>query len=165
MTAVDAVLLPLVPFTVTVYCPGEPEQDSVEFPDAVNVVTLRAHERPVLGETVSFNVTVPKNVTSYVTVMVEVPVAAGRTATLVGLLVTVNAVPTTNLTDAECDNPPPVLVTVTLNVPTGAESEHERTEFREVVVVLNAKLAGLRTHVSPMEGATVSVNVIVPVKP
>src|SRR3989442_3209427 len=132
MTAVDAVLLPLVPFTVTVYCPGEQEQDSVEFPDAVNVVTLRAHERPVLGETVSFNVTVPKNVTSYVTVMVEVPVAAGRTATLVGLLVTVNAVPTTNLTDAECDNRPPVLVTLTLNVPTAAESEHERTEFREV---------------------------------
>src|SRR2546425_9153156 len=165
MTVVDAVLLPLVPFTVTVYCPGEPEQDSVEYPDAVKMVTLSVHERPVLGETVSLAVTVPKNVTSYVTVMVEVPVVPGSTATLVGLLVTVNAVPTTNLTDAECDNPPPVLVTVTLNVPTGAESEHERTEFREVVVVLNAKLAGLRTHVSPMEGATVSVNVIVPVKP
>ena len=39
-------MLPLVPFTVTVYCPGEPEHDSVEFPDVVNVVTLSAHERP-----------------------------------------------------------------------------------------------------------------------
>src|SRR5205807_2987977 len=165
MTVVDAVLLPLVPFTVTVYCPGEPEQESVEFPDAVNVVTLRLHKRPLLGETVSFNVTVPKNVTSYVTVMVEVPVVPENTATLVGLPVTVKAVPTTNFTEAECDNPLPVTVTVTLNAPDGAESEHERTEFREVVVVLNAKLAGLRTHVSPMEGATVSVNVTVPVKP
>jgi hypothetical protein len=165
MTVVDAVLLPLVPFTVTVYCPGEPEQDSVEFPDDVNVVILRVQERPVLGETVSFNVTVPKNATSYVTVMVEVPMVPGKTATLVGLLVTVNAVPTTNLTEAECDNPLPVPVTVTLNVPIGAESEHERIEFREVVVVLNAKLAGLRTHVSPIEGETVSVNVTVPVKP
>jgi hypothetical protein len=64
MTVVDAVLVPLVPFTVTVYCPGEPEQDSVEFPDDVKVVTLRVQERPVLGETVSFNVTVPKNATS-----------------------------------------------------------------------------------------------------
>ena len=64
MTVVDAALLPLVPFTVTVYCPGEPEQDSVELPDAVNVVTLRVHERPVLGETVSFSFTVPKNVRS-----------------------------------------------------------------------------------------------------
>jgi hypothetical protein len=64
MTVVDAVLVPLVPVTVTVYCPGEPEQDNVEFPDDVNVVTLRVQERPVLGETVSFNVTVPKNATS-----------------------------------------------------------------------------------------------------
>jgi len=97
--------------------------------------------------------------------MVEVPVVPVSTATLVGLPVTVNAVPTTNLTEAECDNPLPVPVTVTLNVPVGAESEHERTEFREVAVVLNAKLAGLRTHVSPIEGETVSVNVTVPVKP
>ena len=59
MTVVDAVLLPLVPFTVTVYCPGEPEQDKVEFPDVVKLVTLRVHERPVLGETVSLSVTVP----------------------------------------------------------------------------------------------------------
>src|SRR5690242_6816354 len=165
MTVVDAELVPLVPFTVTVYCPGDPEQDSVEFPDPVNVVTLREQERPVLGETVSFKVTVPENAISYVTVMVEIPGAPGSTATLVGLLVTVNAVPTTNLTEVECDNPLPAPVTVTLNVPAGAESEHERIEFREVVVVLNAKLAGLKTHVSPTEGDSVSVNATVPVKP
>jgi hypothetical protein len=64
MTVVDAVLVPLVPFTVTVYCPGEPKQDRVEFPDAVNVVTLRLQERPVLGETVSFKVTVPEKAIS-----------------------------------------------------------------------------------------------------
>ena len=64
MTVVDAELVLLVPFTVTVYCPDEPKQDSVEFPDDVNVVTLSVQERPVLGETVSFNVTVPKNATS-----------------------------------------------------------------------------------------------------
>jgi hypothetical protein len=62
MTVVDAVLLPLVPFTVTVYCPGEPEQDKVEFPDVVKLVTLRVQVRPVLGETVSFSVTVPMKV-------------------------------------------------------------------------------------------------------
>jgi hypothetical protein len=64
MTVVDAVLAPLVPFTVTVYCPVDPEQERVEFPDAVNVVTLSVQVRPVLGETVSFSFTVPKNVTS-----------------------------------------------------------------------------------------------------
>jgi len=100
-----------------------------------------------------------------VTVMIEVPEVPGSTATLVGLLVTVNAVPTTNLTEVECDNPLLAPVTVTLNVPVGAESEHERIEFREVVVVLNAKLAGLSTHVSPTVGTTVLVSATVPVKP
>ena len=46
MTVVEAVLVPLVPFTVTVYCPVEPEQERVEFPDDVNMVTLRVQERP-----------------------------------------------------------------------------------------------------------------------
>jgi hypothetical protein len=41
---------------------AEPEQDSVEFPDAVKVVELREQESPELGETVSFRVTVPTNV-------------------------------------------------------------------------------------------------------
>ena len=62
MTVADAVFPPLVPFTVTVYCPAEPEQAKVEFPDVVKVVTLNVQGRPVLGETVSFSVTVPRKV-------------------------------------------------------------------------------------------------------
>ena len=165
MTVVDAVLLPLVPLMVTVYCPGEPEHDNVEFPDAVKVVALRVQVSPVLGETVSLSFTVPKNVRSYLTVIVEVPDDPVIVGTLVGLAVMVNAVPTTNLIESECDNPLPVPVTVTLNVPDGAESEHDRIEFRDVVVVLNAKLAGFRTQLRPREGEMLSVRVTVPVKP
>jgi hypothetical protein len=94
-----------------------------------------------------------------------VPVAPVTTETVVGLAVTVNAVPTMNLTEADRANPLPVPVTVTLKVPARAESEHVRIELREVVVVLNAKLAGLSTQVSPRVGEMVTVNVTVPVKP
>jgi hypothetical protein len=62
VTDVDAVFPPLEPFTVTVYSPGEPEQDRVEFPDAVKLVALRVQVRPVFGDTVSFSVTVPMKV-------------------------------------------------------------------------------------------------------
>jgi len=140
-------------------------QDNVEFPDPVKVAGLSEHDSPVLGETVSFSVTVPMNVGAYVTVIVVVPEEPATKATLVGLADKVNALPTVYLTEVDRDNPLPVPVTVTLNVPDGAESEHDRTEFREAVLVLNAKLVGLRTHVSPTEGETVSVNVTVPVKP
>jgi hypothetical protein len=58
---VDAVFPPLVPFTVTEYSPAEPEQDRIEFPDALKDFTLREQERPAPGETVSFRVTVPMN--------------------------------------------------------------------------------------------------------
>jgi len=165
MTVVDAVFPPLEPFTVTVYCAAEPEQDNVEFPDAVKVVTLRAQERPVLGETVSLNVTVPMNVGEYVTDIVVVPVEPTRTATLEGFAVTVNAVPTVYLTEVDRASPLPVPVIVTLKVPDRAESEQDRVEVREVVVVLNAKLAGFKTHERPTEGETVSVKATVPVKP
>jgi hypothetical protein len=93
------------------------------------------------------------------------PVGPVRTATVAGLADTVKAVPTVNLTEADRDNPLPVPVTVTLNVPDGAESEHERIEFREVVVVLKAKLAGFRTHDRPTEGEIELVKATVPVKP
>jgi len=165
MTVVDAVFPPLEPFTVTVYCAAEPEQDNVEFPDAVKVVTLRAQERPVLGETVSLNVTVPMNVGEYVTEIVVVPVEPTRTATLEGFAVTVNAVPTVYLTEVDRASPLPVPVIVTLKVPDRAESEQVRVEVREVVVVLNAKLAGFRTQERPAEGETVLVKATVPVKP
>jgi hypothetical protein len=100
-----------------------------------------------------------------VTVILEVPVTPVTTETVVGLAVTVNAVPTVNLTEADRVNPLPVPVTVTLKVPERTESEHVRIELREVVVVLNAKLAGLSTQVNPRVGETVSLNVTVPVKP
>jgi hypothetical protein len=165
MTFVDAVFPPLAPFTVTVYCPEEPEQDNVEFPDAVKMVTLRVQERPLLGETVSFRDTAPKNVVAYVTVIVDTPVDPVMTATLVGLAVKVNAVPTVYLIETDRDNPFPVPVTVTLKVPEGTESEHVRIEDLAVVVVLSAKLAGFSTHDNPNEGEIESVKNTVPVKP
>jgi hypothetical protein len=165
MTVVDAVFPPLVPFTVTVYCPAEPEQDKVEFPDTVKLVALRLQDRPVLGETVSLSVTVPMKAGEYVTVIVVVPVEPTTTATLGGLVVTVNAVPTVNLTETDRDKPLPVPVTVTLKLPEAAESVHDRVEVREVVVVLNAKLAGFKTHERPIVGETVLVKATVPVKP
>jgi len=100
-----------------------------------------------------------------VTVIVDTPVDPVMTETVEGLAVTVNAAPTVYLTEVDRDNPLPVPVTVTLKVPDGAESEHERVEVRRVVVVLNAKLAGFKTHERPIEGETVSVNATVPVKP
>lgn len=162
---VDATFAPLEPFTVTVYCPGEPEQESVEFPDAVNVVTLRLQVRPVLGETVSFRVTVPKKVGAYVTVIVDSPVDPVMTETVEGLAVMVKAVPTVYFTNTECDRLLPVPVTVTLKVPDGRVVEHDRIEDRDVVVVLNAKLAGLSTHVRPVDGEMESVRATFPVKP
>ena len=165
VTVVDATFAPLEPFTVTVYCPCEPEQESVEFPDAVNVVTLREQVRPVLGETVSFRVTVPKKVGAYVTVIVDSPVDPVMTETVEGLAVIVKAVPTVYFTKTECDRLLPAPVTVTLKIPDGRVVEHDRIEDREVVVVLNEKLAGLRTHVRPVDGEMESVRATFPVKP
>ena len=165
MTDVDAVFPPLAPFTVTVYCPAEPVQDNVEFPDPVKVVGLSEHESPVLGETVSFSVTVPMNVGAYLTVIVAVPEDPPAKTTLVGLADKVNALPTVYFTKVDRDNPLPLAVTVTLKDPVRAESEHDRVEVREVAVVFNAKLAGFRTHVRPTEGEIVSVRATVPVKP
>jgi hypothetical protein len=84
VTWADAVLAPLLPFTVTVYEPAEPLHDSVEFPVAVMVVTLRPQERPVLGEIVSFRVTVPMKVGANVTVTVELPVELAKIVRPVG---------------------------------------------------------------------------------
>ena len=99
------------------YCPAEPVQDNVEFPDPVKVVGLSEHESPLVGETVSFSVTVPMNVGAYVTVIVDLPTEPASTETPEGLLVKLNAVPTVYVTDAEWDNPPPEPVTVTMNGP------------------------------------------------
>ena len=99
------------------------------------------------------------------TEIVLVPVAPETTATFEGLAVTVNAVPTVYFTVTECDKLLPAPVTVTLKVPEGTVVEHDRIEDREVVVVLNAKLAGFSTHVRPIEGEMESVRPTVPVKP
>jgi len=100
-----------------------------------------------------------------VTEIVLVPVAPATTATLDGLALTVNAVPTVYFTNTECDRLLPAPVTVTLKVPDGTVVEHDRIEDREVVVVLNAKLAGFRTQVRPTDGEMEFVRPTVPVKP
>jgi hypothetical protein len=46
-----------------------------------------------------------------------------------------------------------------------AVAVHERVEVPEVVVVLRVILVGLRVHVRPVAGETVSVKATVPVKP
>jgi hypothetical protein len=81
---------PLVPVTVTVYAPAEPEQDRVEVPEVPKtmLVGLSVQVRPVLGDTEEVRVTVPVNPFWAVTVIVDVPVAPARTVTLVGLAVT-----------------------------------------------------------------------------
>ncbi len=102
---------------------------------------------------------------AYVTVIVDLPVEPVMVLTFVGLAVTVNAVPTVYVTEAERDNPPAVPVTVTVNVPDVAESIHDKVDVPEVVVALRATLPGIRVHIRPMEGEMLSVSVTVPVKP
>ena len=92
VTTTLLVVDPLVPVTVTVYAPADPEHDRVEVPDVprVTLVGLRVHVRPVLGDTEDVRDTVPVNPFCAVTVIVDVPVAPARTVTLVGLAVIVN---------------------------------------------------------------------------
>jgi len=75
-----------------VYVPAGPEHESVEVCDAPRtmLVGLRVQLRPA-GETADVRVTVPVNPLTGATVMVEVPVAPARIATLVGLAVTVKS--------------------------------------------------------------------------
>jgi len=77
---------PLVPVTVTVYVPAEPEQDNVEEPEPPDrLVGVRVHARPVAGDTEVVSVTVPVKPPMELTVIVEVPVAPALTPTLLGL--------------------------------------------------------------------------------
>jgi hypothetical protein len=46
-----------------------------------------------------------------------------------------------------------------------AEPEHERVALPFVVVVVNATLVGFNVHTRPVDGETMEVSVIVPVKP
>jgi hypothetical protein len=79
--------VPLVPVTVTVYVPAEPEQDRVEAPEVprVTLVWVNVQVKPVAGETVADKPTVPVNPFKAVTVIVEVPLEPATNATVVGL--------------------------------------------------------------------------------
>jgi len=57
----------------------------------VTLVGVRVQVRPVAGETVEANVTVPVNPWTAVTVIVEVPAAPARIVTVVGLAATVKS--------------------------------------------------------------------------
>ena len=103
--------------TVTVKEPAaDPVQERVEIPEVVLVlrvilVGLRVHVRPVDGETVFVNPTVPVKPLVAETVIVEVPGEPITTLTLVGLAAMVKSV-TVKVAAAECESIPLVPVTV-----------------------------------------------------
>ena len=70
--------------------PAEPVHESVLVPVAPNVTLVgeRIQLRPVTGEIVAVNVTVPVNPWIFVTNTVEVPADPAFTVTVVGLSVT-----------------------------------------------------------------------------
>ncbi len=76
------------------------------------LVGLSVQVRPA-GDTAEVRATVPVNPWRGATVIVEVPVAAASTVTLVGLAVTEKS-RTVNVTIAEWDSEPLVPVTVTV---------------------------------------------------
>ena len=82
--------VPLVPVTVTVYVPAEPEHDNVDVCETPRTILVEdsVHVRPA-GETVEANATVPVKPLTGATVIVEVAVAPARALTAVGLAVTV----------------------------------------------------------------------------
>jgi hypothetical protein len=164
--------VPLAPVTVTVKEPvADAVHDRVEVAEVVVplraiLVELREQVRPVEGETVSDNVTVPVKPFVAATVIVEVPGVPTVTLTVVGLAVTVKfgAAVTANATVVEWEIDPLVPVTVTVNEPV-AEPVQERVEVPELVVVVSETLAGLRVQVKPVDGEIVSVRATVPAKP
>ena len=164
--------MPLTPVTVTVKLPVvDPVHDRVEVPEVtvplrVILVGLRVHVRPVEGDTVSDNATVPMKPFVAETVTVEVAGEPTATLTLAGLAVTVKfgAGPTVKVRVAEWDRDPLVPVTVTVKVP-AVEPVHERVEVPDVVELVKATLVGDRVHVRPVDGEMVSANATVPVNP
>ena len=116
VTVAECDNVPLVPVTVTVYVPAEPEHDRVDACDAPRtiLVGLRVHVNPA-GETVEVSATVPVKALTGATVIVEVAVAPARALTAVGLAVTVKSRMLT-VTVAERLSDPLVPVTVTVKV-------------------------------------------------
>lgn len=141
---------PLVPVTVTVKVPTGPEQERLEVwePPRRRLVGDILHARP-LGETDDARVTVPVNPLTGETVIVEMPVSPGLTATLVGFAVTEKSVlDTTYATVVEWEREPLAPVIVTVNEPLD-DALHDKFEVPEPEI-----LAGDSLHVRPAEGDT-----------
>ena len=85
--------MPLVPVTVTVYVPAEPEHESVDVPEvpSVTLVGVSVQVRPVEGDIADVRATVPVKPWTAVTVIVEVPATPALTMTAVGLATTVKS--------------------------------------------------------------------------
>jgi hypothetical protein len=149
--------VPLVPVTVTVYDPAVPLHESVEVPEPVKLVGVRAQVKPVAGLMLEVKLTMLANPSSAVTVIVEGPDAPARTVALVGLAVIVKSW-TVKVAVAGCDKPPLVPVTVTVYTP--AMPEHERVDVPEPVT-----LVGVRVQVSPVVGLMVEATFTIPPKP
>jgi hypothetical protein len=82
--------VPLVPVTVTVYVPADPEHERADVPEVPSVtpVGVKAQFSPVVGETAADRLTGPVNPFTAVTVIVEVPLEPATNATVVGLAAT-----------------------------------------------------------------------------
>jgi lysophospholipid acyltransferase (LPLAT)-like uncharacterized protein len=87
VTGAECDRVPLVPVTVTVYVPADPEHERVDVPEvpSVTLVGVRVQVSPVVGETAADRFTVPVNPFTAVTVTVEVPLEPATNATVVGL--------------------------------------------------------------------------------
>ena len=76
---------------MTVYDPAVPLHESVEVPEPVKLVGVRAQVKPVAGLMLEVKLTMLANPSSAVTVIVEGPDAPARTVALVGLAVIVKS--------------------------------------------------------------------------
>jgi hypothetical protein len=87
VTVAECDRVPLVPVTVIVYVPADPEHERVEVPEVPSVtpVGVKVQVSPVVGETAVDRLTGPVNPFIAVTVMVEVPLEPATNATVVGL--------------------------------------------------------------------------------
>lgn len=92
VTAAEWEKLPLLPVTVTVYVPGDPEQDRVAVWDEPSVMLggVRLQVSPA-GETAEVRLTVPVKPLTGAIVMLEEPVWPVLTETLEGLAVIVKS--------------------------------------------------------------------------
>ena len=123
------------------------------------LVGLKVQVRPA-GETVDVRATVPVNPLRGATVIVDVPAAPARTATLVGLAVTEKSgtLPTVTVTVVEWLSDPLVPVTVTVKV-LAVEPVQLRVEVPDPVT-----LVGVNVQVRPA-GEILDVRATTPLKP